>query len=162
MVALHAVKSLSWNYMSQNSFTSTFQVSRAQEKIVWVLGSKKEVLSHCLFSESWCRAGAVAAQAHYLPYAGCSWHVAIVLSVSASCYWTASFGISKSWPGVCADSLVKAPIYPAAHPHHHDLRWHESKTRVLFCPCQFQFVHSCPYSISIFALPNDGVQHTIS
>lgn len=71
MVALHAVKSLSWKKLHVPEFLYKFFPGKlGTREILQVLGGKKEVLSHCLFSEGWCRGGVVAAQAHYLQYAG--------------------------------------------------------------------------------------------
>lgn len=101
-------------YVSDNSW--------AQEKFVWVWEGQKKGNSHHLFSEGWCRAGAVALMhivTDMLADLGALQLPAAPPPVPA--------GPPPSNPGqVVCIPWWKALIYPAAHPHHGNLRGWES------------------------------------
>lgn len=119
---------------------------------------QKRSNSHCLFSEGWCRAGAVAAQAHYHRYAGWPWHVAAAGSM---------LSVPPGPPPPASPNLGQALVQFRSGRHQFILQlthiiviWGgQSQMRALVCPCQFQFVLSLPYAISICPFQWQGSGH---
>ena len=145
MVALYPVKSLNWNYTSQNSLTCMFQITvghkrnlcefgKAKKKVIAIIYSLKagvgQVLSHSCTSSPICWLTLVrcSCQQHLLQFP-----LDRLLQILAR--WCAFRG-GRHWFILLLTHIM--------------VIWGgESQMRVLVCPCQFQFVLSLPYSISI-------------